>query len=174
VYVAVGSHATYLTPGSHDVLDFEDILTDFPGKVPGWAWLIPGAAPLIVLLLLVTAIVEHFADSEDQTSDNGVSTGPDPEPGSEPGPLVFPSRRLVTPLSAIGGEGMTPDVNAYQAALSSTPGALSLADLTRRAFPGRWGSHDGLRDHSSEWKNKTARYFRKFVHSGDIRSNVIV
>ena len=39
VYVAAGSHATYLTADSHDVLDFEDILTDFPGEVPGWAWL---------------------------------------------------------------------------------------------------------------------------------------
>jgi hypothetical protein len=35
VYVAAGSHATYLTPGDHDVLDFEDIVTDFPGEVPG-------------------------------------------------------------------------------------------------------------------------------------------
>ena len=181
VYVAVGSHATYLTPGSHDVLDFEDILTDFPGQVPGWAWLIPGAAPLIVLLLLVTAIAEHFADSEDQTSDNGASTGPEPDPGAEPGPLVFPSRRVVTPLSAIvnvegveGVEDVEASVNAYQAALASPPPNVSLADLTRRAFPGKWGAHDELRDRSSEWKNKTARYFRKFVHSGDIRSNVIV
>lgn len=180
VYVAVGSHATYLTPGSHDVLDFEDILTDFPGQVPGWAWLIPGA-PVVILLLLVTAIAEHFADSEDQTSDNGVSTGPEPEPGTEPGPLVFPSRRVVTPLSAIvgvegveGAEDLEASLNAYQAALPSPPAGVSLADLTRRAYPGKWGAHDELRDHSSEWKNKTARYFRKFVHSGEIRGNIIV
>jgi hypothetical protein len=51
---------------------------------------------------------------------------------------------------------------------------VSLADLTRRAFPGKWGAHDGLRDHSPKWENKTARYFRKFVHSGDIRTNVIL
>jgi hypothetical protein len=171
VYVAVGSHATYLTAGSHDVLDFEDILTDFPGKVPGWAWLIPGAAPVIVLLLLITAVTEHFVDAEDETSDNGASTGPEPEPGSDPGPLVFPSRRVVTPLSAITGPDA--DVNAYQAALTSAPATVSLADLTRRAFPGTWGGHDGLRDHSPKWENKTARYFRKFVHSGDVRTTVI-
>ena len=34
--------------------------------------------------------------------------------------------------------------------------------------------HDGLRDHSPKWENKTARYFRKFVHAGDIRTNVIL
>jgi hypothetical protein len=172
VYVAAGSHATYLTAGTHDILDFEDILTDFPGQIPGWAWLIPGAAPVIVLLLLITAIAEHFADSEDETTDNGVSTGPDPEPGTDPGPLVFPSRRVVTPLSAITGPNA--DVNAYQAALDAPPANVSLADLTRRAFPGKWGAMDGIRDHSPKWENKTARYFRKFVHSGDIRSEVIL
>ena len=171
VYVAAGSHATYLTADSHDVLDFEDILTDFPGKVPGWAWLIPGA-PVVVLVLLLIAIAEHFADSEDETSDNGASTGPEPEPGTDPGPLVFPSRRVVTPLSAIAEPGK--DLNAYQAALDSPPANVSLADLTRRAFPGTWGAHDGLRDHSPKWENKTARYFRKFLHSGDIRTNVIL
>jgi hypothetical protein len=78
---------------------------------------------------------------------------------------------VVTPLSAITGPDA--DVNAYQAALTSAPATVSLADLTRRAFPGTWGGHDGLRDHSPKWENKTARYFRKFVHSGDIRTTVI-
>ena len=91
---------------------------------------------------------------------------------TDPGPLAFPSRRVVTPLSAITGPDAS--VNAYQAALASASANVSLADLTRRAFPGKWGAHDGLRDHSPKWENKTARYFRKFVHSGDIRTNVIL
>jgi hypothetical protein len=35
VYVAPGSHATYLSAGTHDVLDWEDILTDWLGQVGG-------------------------------------------------------------------------------------------------------------------------------------------
>jgi hypothetical protein len=174
VYVAPGSHATYLTAGDHDVLDFEDIVTDFPGQLPGWGLLVlalTGLLPLAAALLLLTAIVEHFVDSEDHTSDNGGSVGPGSTPA--PGGLVFDKTVIVTPLSKINGPDI--DVNLYQAALLSSPlpPDLAFADLARRAFPGKWGGTEGLVDHSSKWENKTARFFRKFLRSGDIRSEVI-
>ena len=175
VYVAPGSHATYLTPGAHDVLDFEDIVTDFPGQVPGWVLLVlflTGLLPVAFIALLITGIVEHFVDAEDQTSDDGASVGPGPAP--QPGGLVFDKTITVTPLSKIDEPDQ--DINLYQAALlpSPLPPDLALADLVRRAFPGKWGATEGIRDHSSQWENNTARFFRKFLSSGDIRSEVIL
>jgi hypothetical protein len=159
VYPAVGSHATYLSPGSHDVLDFEDVVTDLPGEVPTWVMAIPPLALVVIVFAVILGIVEHFVDAEDETSDNGVSA----KPGTvEPGGLDVNCDVQVTPLSSIAD-----DVNIYQ----DRPGFRDV--LALRAFPGTWGATDETVDFSSAWEDKTARYFRDFLRYGDIRSEVI-
>jgi hypothetical protein len=154
VYVAPGSHATYLTPGSHDILDFEDVATDLPLQLPTWmivAGILTGVLPVAAVL---AGIVEHFVDAEDETSDNGASIGPEPP---DPASLEFEKRIEVTPLSNIQN-----DVNIYR----DTP-ALRAA-LAVRGFPGIWGGDAGTIDKSPPWENKTARYFRRFLRSANI------
>jgi hypothetical protein len=160
VYVARGSHGMYLDPGPHDILDFEDVVTDLPLQLPTWLTAVgtilrPGLLPMAAVVL---GIVEHFVDAEDQTSDNGARIGPEP-PDPDPASLEFDKRLEVTPLSDIQDEG---DVNIYQ----DTP-ALRAA-LAVRGFPGTWGGDAGLRDKSPPWENKTARYFRRFLQSANI------
>lgn len=152
VYVAAGSHATHLTPGTHDVLDFEDVTTDLPLEAPTATLILAALNPLnLVALVILAGIVEHFVDSEEQTSDNGASIGPG---APDPENLKFERRLEVTPLSDVeNGESI------YQ---ESQRGLLAV-----RAFPGKWGGHDGLIDKSPPWENKTARYFRRFLR-GDI------
>jgi hypothetical protein len=116
VFVAPGSHATYLTAGTHEVLDPEDILTDWPGELPGWAWVLlglSGTTSLLAALLVLAAIVEHFVDAEDETSNKGASVGPGPPP--QPGGTAFAKTLLVTPLSKIDNPDRS--LNLYQAAL---------------------------------------------------------
>jgi hypothetical protein len=168
VYVAPGSHATYLTAGSHDVLDWEDILTDWPGQVGGWQEVVVAILyPLIFPLLLIAAIIEHFVDAEDQTSDDGVRTGP--EANTPAGDTTFPNALNVAPVSNIDD-----DLNLYQAGLDPPQGGLDLAELARRAYPGKWGGHDDVADHSASWGDKTTRYFKKFLSNGEIGGQVIL
>ena len=100
VYVAPGSHATYLTVGPHGILDFEDIATDLLGDVPtGFLARFP-PLDLLVPAILFVGLWEHLVDSEDETSDDGVSVGPGlPD---EPN-LKFDKRIEVTPLSDFEG-----------------------------------------------------------------------
>ena len=163
VYVAPGSHATYLTPGSHDFLDFEDVVTDLPAQLPTWVVVLAIIANLevVVALLLLAGILEHFVGSDDETSDNGVSVGPgEPDPAN----LKFEKKVEVTPLSNILNKN---DANIYQPAFHATQAI--------RGYYGKWGGDTGKVSHSAPWENKTARYFRNFPKYGQIKpSGVIV
>lgn len=175
VYVAPGSHATYLTAGTHDILSFDNILIEWPGHLPAWALVLialSGMTEAMAALLLLTAIFEHFAGAEDQTSDFGASVGPGPPP--PPGGTRFDKQVIVTPLSKIDEPGR--DLNLYQAALQHPPSSpdVTLVDLVRRAFPGKWGATSGIADYSGPWDNETARYFRDFMSRGDIPSEIIL
>lgn len=143
VYPAAGSHATYLTPGDHDIVDFQDY-TEYIKENPA-VLLIPGAIPVIVSVLIILSIIEHFTDTEDHTSDRGVRTGPDEVVG--PHPAAVASRLVVMPMSA--------DNHVYQ---PQNEGLLRL-----RSYAGKWGGHDGIVDKSPKFKPKTARYFRKLL-----------
>jgi hypothetical protein len=163
VYVAPGSHATYLTPGSHDFLDFEDVVTDLPAQLPTWVVvlaIVTGNLEILVALVILAGILEHFVGSDDETSDNGVSVGPG-EPDPNPANLEFAKKLEVTPLSDIMN-----DVNIYQSAFRPTRAI--------RGYQGMWGGDDGLIDHSAPWENKTARYFRNFLKYGDIKPSVVI
>jgi hypothetical protein len=158
VYVAAGSHSTWLSNRSHDILDFEDVATKPAREAPTPLVVLP---PVLLALLAIGAvfgIIEHFVDAEDFTSDNGVKIGPGPADPS-PGSLKFDKRLEVTPLADIQGDLGN---NIYQ----DTP-ALRAA-LAVRGFPGKWGGDDSLFDKSPPWQNKTARYFRRFLRA-DIR-----
>ncbi|HEU0309883.1 MAG TPA: hypothetical protein VFR36_01505 [Sphingomicrobium sp.] len=181
VYVAPGSHATYLTVGSHDFTDWEDVLTDWPGLLPTWvkvlaalAALTPIGRAIILAIVLIVLLAEHFIDSEDETVDNGVSAGPGPDP--QPGTTAVAKRLFVTPLSNISLDPMEGgDVNIYHAAISNAPASddVDAGTLARRAYQGWWGGSNGLISHSGGWENKTKRYFKKFLSKGQIEAELI-
>lgn len=147
VYVAGGSHATYLAGGTHDLADFQDYF-GFIEENPVVLLLcaLPGSPLLAVLIIL--ALFEHFViDTRDFTSDDGIRTGPEDVVGDHP--LAVAKRLIVMPMSA--------DNHIYG------PGNEEL--LMLRAFPGKWGGHDGPIDKSPAFKPKTGRYFRKLLSS---------
>jgi hypothetical protein len=112
---------------------------------------------LLVAAILFAGLVEKLVDSEDQTSDDGVSVGPGQ--ADEPN-LKFDKRIEVTPLSDFQ-DGQ----NIYQ--------RQRRALLALRGFPGKWGGDDGFINKSAPWKNKTDRFFRKFLRRGQIDDPIL-
>lgn len=139
VWIAGGSHATYLSAGTHDLVDFGDYLGYSNENVP---FLL---SPLVLPVAIILHILEHFVDTEDFTSDDGVRTGPGTNPGSDPLAVAF--RLQVLPMSG--------DNHIYQSENRDL--------LTVSAFPGHLGGHDGVVDESPRCRPKTGRYFRKLL-----------
>ena len=141
VFVAGGSHASYLTPGTHDLVDFQDY----------WSWIDENApaalvlAPIILPITIILAIIEHFVDTEDFTSEDGLHGGPGGPNSADPARVA--TNVQVMPMSA--------DNHIYMPSNEPT--------LRLRAFAGKWGGHDGTVDKSPPFTPKTGRYFRKLL-----------
>lgn len=142
VYVAGGSHATYLTPGQHDLVDFGDTW----GMVGDGLLVVVLAGPILVIALLIS-ILDHFIDTEDFTSDDGIHTGPDAR--IEGDPQGVRCALSVVPLSG--------DRHIYQPEFTRL--------LSELSFPGKLGGTSGLFSKSSAMSPKTARYFRKLLRA---------
>jgi hypothetical protein len=143
VYVAWGSHATYLTPGDHDLVDFQDVFDTVYDGFP-----IPLLnIPVALIVAIIASIIDHFVDTEDKTSDDGIRTGPKNVVGDHP--AAVDNRIIMMPMSN--------DEHIYE------PEHKDLLRL--RAFAGNWGGHKGTFDYSSPFTPKTGRYFRKLLAS---------
>jgi hypothetical protein len=144
VYVAWGSHATYLTKGDHELVDWGDV-AGFLEENPALLLAIAAAPNIALALAIIAVISEHFNDTHDVTSEDGIRTGPEEVVGDDP--LGVLKRLIVMPMSARN--------HIYQ------PQHVELLRL--RAFPGKWGGHDGFIDKSTPFKAKTGRYLRKLM-----------
>jgi hypothetical protein len=126
----------------HDLVDFGDY----------WGWVDENASPLLVLapvilvVAIILSIIEHFVDTEDFTSEDGVRGGP---PDVIDGhPTAISTHVFMLSMSA--------DNHIYLPANESL--------LRLRAYAGKWGGHDGSVDKSPPFAPKTRRYFRKLLH----------
>jgi hypothetical protein len=142
VFIAGGSHATYLDPGEHDLVDFQDTWSYVDENAP----ILYLVAPVVLVVSLILAMIEHFVDTKDFTSDEGVTAGPDAPPGSDP--RAFATRLFALPMSA--------DNHIY--------GPGNDDSLLLHSFAGKWGGNDGSVDKSPVYLPKTARYFRKLLN----------
>lgn len=140
VYVAGGSHATYLSPGQHDLVDFGDTW----GMVGDGILVVAFAGPILVIALLVS-ILDHFIDTEDFTSDDGIHTGPDNR-------IAGDAQGVRCDLTVVPMSG---DRHIYQPDFSRL--------LSELSFPGKLGGTNGTFSKSSAMSPKTARYFRKLL-----------
>lgn len=102
-------------------------------------------APIVIPLVIISLIIEHFEDTEDITSEDGIQTGPEEVVGGQP--TAVGKRLIVMPMSA--------DNHIYQQANEEL--------LRLRAYAGKWGGHNSLINHSPVFKTKTGRYFRKLI-----------
>jgi hypothetical protein len=149
VFIARGSHATYLTAGPHDFFDLSDAARE--SDLAAFGLVVLGL--LCPLALIGLILYEHFNGDDDQTSSNGVTGQHEVDPQSDPA-THLPVELVVTPLSRFGADACIYDPSR------TPPAALSL-----RAFRGRLGAHDGLQDKSPKWENKTTRYFLHLIRA---------
>jgi hypothetical protein len=159
VFVAAGSHATYLTPGSHDFLSFGDAFEEGFDVPPVWLNLLTGGA-LGLTIGLLTAIGEHFRDSNDETSESGIAAGSDDQlpPDLVGDPRVVEVEIEVTPLSL--------EENIFRT-LSAQATDSEDARLGLLSFAGKLGDHaESLGNESPFFVRKTGRFFRKLIKSG--------
>ncbi len=154
VWVAVGSHATYLTPGDHDVEDFGFFYDTASENIPPYIF-IP-LFPLMLALLIIAAMVEHFIDVEDQTSDAGGFTDSNTPDGSDD--RHFQSTVETTPLSD--------EINIYR--------NDDLDALAVRSYPGKYGGTSGLFIKSGTFENKSGRYFKKLAKNLKVDVDIIL
>jgi hypothetical protein len=160
VWVAVGSHASYLSgPGDHHFDPLTNWLEDDPvatAAAATAACLLLG--PAACLALAVLAAASRHAHPKDETSDEGVHAAPAGGGGQ-----------------ATGGQAVTDDPNYLELDLRMTPLSADHhvyhdqpnqrdenASLAERAFPGVWGRDSGAGG-SPAWNNKTSRFFRNLV-----------
>lgn len=141
VWVAGGSHATYLTSGTHDLVDFGDYL-GWVNEKASWLWLV---GPAVLAVAIILHILEHFIDTEDFTSDDGIQTGYNTDPENDK--LSIAHEVKIFPMSG--------DRHIYQAEENDL--------LTLIAYPGYWGDHDEIIDKSPPFIPKTGRFFRKLI-----------
>lgn len=146
VWVAKGSHASYLSGGEHELWTLTTALTeDLAGILVllAFPWLLPIALAL-----------DHFAVPSDETSDNGPHAYSNPNANEAGGDANrIPLFVEVTPLST--------EKHIYtQPAFDQDDSSATLAE---RAFPGKWGRHREPIDTSPTFPTKTRRYLNRVV-----------